>query len=262
MSEGLGSLLFDGGAILAGRSALLDFLVALPMRNDLIKAAIVCGSFVAAWHAARTPRQAVRQRSMLLMALLAALVSLGISTTLSSRFVPPRPYIFEQQVYRLDGQALIAQSKHTLRLPQDGGSRQRLARLAALDIPPNDFGTYPSDHASLFVPLAMGVWLVSRRIGMLAVVWTLLAIFYPKLHLGLHSPRDLACGVLLGMGVLGIVMGVCGLIRPLKRGLRRLSLASERYAALSAGLLFIAMYEICSKFEHLEALLSSAKGFL
>jgi membrane-associated phospholipid phosphatase len=197
-----------------------------------------------------------------MLALAAALLSLAVSVGLSNRFVAPRPYVFRQQVYRLEDQALVTQPRQSIRMSRDGGSRQRLARLEQLDIPPNDFGTFPSDHASLFVPLAMGVWLVSRRVGTLALIWTALFILYPKLHLGLHSIRDLAAGAALGLGALGIVMGLVEPIRPLRRILWRLCLASARWQGAASGLVFVAMYEICSKFEHVEALLASAKRFL
>ena len=262
MTDVLDAWLVDYGTFLAGRSAAWDGLVALPMRNDLVKAAVVCGCFVAAWHAARSPRQVVRQRSMLLLALISSLAALAVSVGLSSKFVAPRPYVFAQRVYRLEEGQLAAQPMRAIRSPRDGGSRERLARLEKLDLPPNDFGSFPSDHASLFVPLAMGVWLASRRIGLLALAWTVLFILYPKLHLGLHGIRDLAAGAALGLGALSIAMGITGLLPPLERWLRRISLASERYRAAASGLLFVAMVEICSKFEHIEALLASAKKFL
>jgi undecaprenyl-diphosphatase len=59
---------------------------------------------------------------------------------------------------------------------------------------------FPSDHAILFVGLATGVFLVSRRIGILSFFYVLLFIMIPRIYLGYHYPTDLLSGALLGSG--------------------------------------------------------------
>lgn len=61
--------------------------------------------------------------------------------------------------------------------------------------------SFPSDHAALFMSLAVGVWLASRRLGAIAIAYTVLFIFIPRLYLGIHWPTDLIVGGLIGAGI-------------------------------------------------------------
>lgn len=62
------------------------------------------------------------------------------------------------------------------------------------------WGCFPSDHGVLFVAIAMGIFFVSRRMGILAMAWVLLAICLPRLYLGQHWPTDMLTGIAMGIG--------------------------------------------------------------
>src|SRR5437016_7327430 len=40
------------------------------------------------------------------------------------------------------------------------------------DVETNDLGSFPSDHAGFFIAISLGIWLASRRLGLIALGWT------------------------------------------------------------------------------------------
>jgi PAP2 superfamily protein len=60
------------------------------------------------------------------------------------------------------------------------------------------WSAFPSDHAALFFALATGVLLISRPLGLLALVHAVVVITLPRLYLGLHYPTDLVAGAAIG----------------------------------------------------------------
>jgi hypothetical protein len=235
----------------AGRSSLLDTLFALPMRNELIKTAPLLACFVVAWFAGSAELKLSRRR-VLLTTLLAALAATGVSRLISESNALPRPYAFAHRVYRLDEGELVEQPPRGLRTPLDNTSVERARRLEAADIPPNDFGSFPSDHASLYFTLALGVAIAWPRCGSVAILWTLLAILLPKLWTGLHSPFDVAGGMLLGSTVLTTMILVQR--RSLAGRSQQLANWTVRYEGLAAALLFILLFEVSATFDHVSEL--------
>ncbi len=61
------------------------------------------------------------------------------------------------------------------------------------------WNSFPSDHATLFVGLGTGIFLLSRRLGALTFLYIALAVLFPRLYLGLHYPTDILAGGLLGL---------------------------------------------------------------
>jgi membrane-associated phospholipid phosphatase len=88
---------------------------------------------------------------------------------------------------------------------------------------PTDYA-FPSDHTTVAVALAAGLWLVNRQLGAIGAVLALLEGF-SRVYLGMHYPHDVLAGIVLSSVV---VLGGWALVR---RPLIRLS---ER---LPAGLL-------------------------
>jgi undecaprenyl-diphosphatase len=71
---------------------------------------------------------------------------------------------------------------------------------AAGDIP-RSWNSFPSDHAILFFCLAAALWMVSRRIGVLALCHALFVVCLPRIYMGYHYPSDIAAGALIGIGM-------------------------------------------------------------
>jgi len=63
------------------------------------------------------------------------------------------------------------------------------------------WSAFPSDHAMLWFSVATGIYLTSRRIGVLALFYTAIVICLPRVYLGLHHPTDILAGAFLGIAV-------------------------------------------------------------
>jgi undecaprenyl-diphosphatase len=85
--------------------------------------------------------------------------------------------------------------------------------------------SFPSDHAAMAGAVAVGLLLVSRRLGLLASACALVMAF-ARVYVGAHFPADVLAGLALGAGVALIVWvllrrPVTGLVARLRR--RRLT---------------------------------------
>ncbi|TAL95368.1 MAG: phosphatase PAP2 family protein [Paraburkholderia sp.] len=63
------------------------------------------------------------------------------------------------------------------------------------------WSAFPSDHAMMWCALAAGVFLASRRLGIVALLYSLVFICLPRVYLGLHHPTDILAGAVLGMAI-------------------------------------------------------------
>lgn len=61
------------------------------------------------------------------------------------------------------------------------------------------WSSFPSDHAVLAFCVATGLWIVSRRLGTVAIVYALMTNL-PRIYAGTHYPTDFLAGALLGSG--------------------------------------------------------------
>jgi len=66
------------------------------------------------------------------------------------------------------------------------------------------WSAFPSDHAALFYALSAGIFLLSYRAGLFALLYSTLMIMLPRLYLGLHHPTNVVGGALLGIIVVWV----------------------------------------------------------
>ncbi len=121
-----------------------------------------------------------------------------------------------------------------------------------------DWNSFPSDHAALFFSLAMGVFMVSRRIGTLLFLYVLFVIALPRIYLGLHYATDIVAGTAIGVGSvwLSTRKGIIDLY-----GDRCMALLNRHPAAFQT-VFFICSVEISVMFTDVRLFMGTVKSFL
>jgi undecaprenyl-diphosphatase len=61
-----------------------------------------------------------------------------------------------------------------------------------------DWSAFPSDHAAMFFALSVGLGWVSRRLGLMAMLYVIFVICFPRVYFGYHFPTDILVGMLIG----------------------------------------------------------------
>ena len=243
--------LFSIGNSIVGHSRIVDTLLALPMTNQFVKAALVGGCFLAAWQSGEDDAATLRRRKILLITLLASGLVIATTKTLSKTVFLPRPFIQSQKAFHLENEQLVESHRLSFRVPLDEQNQKDYQNLLSGDILPNDLGSFPSDHAGFYVTLALGVWLAARRLGWIALAWTFMAILGSRIISGQHSPLDVMAGAGIGAGILLCCQLVLQRLH-LFDWIGRLTL---RYPAWSSVLLFAALFEAANTLGNLRDLL-------
>ena len=238
---------------MAGRSWFFDSLVGLSQENDLVKAGIIGCCFFAAWYSGKTTHETRARRKILLTTLIAAVCVLGTTKALSHTIFLPRPAIESQKIYHLSGDSLVEMKRSNVRIPLDETSQKDHRELLNGDVQTNDLGSFPSDHAGFFLVISLGIWLVSRRIGLVAIGWTVFVILAGKLIQGAHAPIDIVAGGAVAITELSLLRFAAQ--SRLGHILDRLTLWSIKYGALSSAILFAVVFEISSTLIHVRQFL-------
>jgi len=105
----------------------------------------------------------------------------------------------------------------------------------------------PSDHAVLFYALATGIFLVSKKEGILAYLYVSLIICLPRVYLGLHYPTDILLGAAIGV-IITIAFFFIKIWQPVTTKIMQFS---EKYPGLFYSLFFLISFEIGSLFDSL-----------
>jgi undecaprenyl-diphosphatase len=63
----------------------------------------------------------------------------------------------------------------------------------------NNWNSFPSDHSMFFFALSTGLWSINRTAGLVAFLWTIIVIDFPRVYLGIHYPSDVLAGLVMGI---------------------------------------------------------------
>jgi len=208
---------------LARKSIVFDKIVVMFEANSLLKTGLVVGLLCYSWFSIRdretTRRLVIRT---LLAAFLAVVVARVANRALPARLRPIHdPALQLQLVYGLE------------RDSHEGRS------------------SFPSDHAVLLCTVATGLWSISRRYGIVAFAWTLLAVFAVRVYTGLHYPSDILAGAILGIGIMWLVLRDQ---RFTPKIVDRLMAIESRSTALFYTTAFFIMWQVATLFAELRNL--------
>src|SRR5437016_5266190 len=237
----------------AGRSWLFDNVVAFFQDNDLAKAGVIGCCFLAAWYGGKTPNGTTTRRKILIVGLMASVCVIATTKVLSHTIFLPRPEIQSRKIYRLEGDQLVEMKRMPVRVPLDETSQKDHRALLNGDVETNDLGSFPSDHAGFFIAISLGIWLASRRLGLLALGWSVFVILAGKMISGQHTPLDVAAGATVAIAELAIVQYVVR--KRLSSWLDKLTGLTLRYSALSSAIVFLIAFEVSSTMIHIRAFL-------
>jgi undecaprenyl-diphosphatase len=201
----------------AHRSRVFDSLVVLVSGNSLLKGGFVMALYWWAWFRVEEREE---RREYLLFAMIAAafaaLAARGLAAGLPFRQRPAFDTSLHFQIpYNFDPLWLT------------------------------NWSSFPSDHATLFFCLAAGLWFVSKPIGAVAMVHTLLIITFPRVYLGLHFPTDIIAG-----GLLGTAIASTAQISWLRQSATRYPKAwPEKYPAWFYSVMFVCSFETAGLYD-------------
>lgn len=120
-----------------------------------------------------------------------------------------------------------------------------------------DWSSFPSDHAVLFAALAVGFGFVSLRLGVLAFIYMLIVIVFPRMYLGYHYPTD----ILVGLAI-GIVIGYGFNTTRFRRWLAGPIMQWEQHAPSSFYvMMFIVSFQVATMFTSLRTIALGAVHF-
>ncbi|MCP4294605.1 MAG: phosphatase PAP2 family protein [Proteobacteria bacterium] len=110
--------------------------------------------------------------------------------------------------------------------------------------------SFPSDHALLFFTLATGVFLISRKIGLLTFGYVFVVIGFPRIYIGVHYLSDV---------IFGGLIGILSLLLLLRTGVGErlytpINSWRERNPAFFYAFFFFVTYQISTLFEDLRHL--------
>ncbi|MCU0494442.1 MAG: phosphatase PAP2 family protein [Chloroflexaceae bacterium] len=200
-----------------------EFLLGVIVRNHLVKGGVLVTLLWWLWFQRREAIDTVRER--VLLTLMSSLLALFAARLLSA-VLPFRPRPIH-----------AAHLNFTLPygVPPDSLDR---------------WSAFPSDHAILFFALATGIYFISRKLGIVVLIYVALVICFPRVYLGLHYPTDVLAGAAIGIGI------VWGMMRIRVNTVISQAVMAwlQRQPGLFYAGFFLLTYQIGTMFDHVRAI--------
>jgi undecaprenyl-diphosphatase len=117
-----------------------------------------------------------------------------------------------------------------------------------------EWSSFPSDHAGLFIALAVATLLINRRIGLLSLLWVIVVILIPRVYLGFHYPSDILAGALAGV----VFMLLAQYLRVPRGVVVALQHLEDNYRGPSYAFMFVFSFQCATLFDGLREIVRAA----
>ena len=167
---------FDTGIIhflnqFARRSFTWDAFLSIVSGTNLLRGAVMMSVMLWIWF--RISEDKTRDREFVILSLMISPASVLLARTLALALpFRERPL----RVQALHFQLPYGMNPHTLQ----------------------NWSSFPSDHAAISFALATCLLFLSRRLGILGLLYSFFVICFPRVYMGIHYPSDILAGALIG----------------------------------------------------------------
>ncbi len=206
----------------AGRSRGFDSLMEFLVGSYLVKGAIFVSIFWWFWFQSGSPEQVRRSREHVVCTMVGSVFAIAVARLLALSLpfrIRPR---YEPSLH--------------FHSPAETSPGDLM-----------DWSSFPSDHAVMFAALAVGISFISRRAGLLASLYFLVLIAFPRMYLGFHYPTDILAGVAVG-AVVGFIFNARGMCKLASASALTWEHDSPRYFYMA---FFILCFQMATMFESL-----------
>jgi undecaprenyl-diphosphatase len=214
----------------AHRSPAFDGFIFTVEESNLLKGGIALALFWWAWFDETKPDS--DKRSLILFAFLSSSLALLLGRVVSL-LVPFRQRPFENPLYHFHLPYTVTGAVHS-------------------------WNSSPSDHAVLFFCLATCLYMISRSLGIIALLHAIFVISLPRIYVGYHFPTDILAGAALGIAAAFL----CKLPTLHRRVMYPAIQWMEKHPSCFYAFAFFVTFEVGELFESLLELQSFARHAL
>lgn len=258
--SGIDQAVFVAANQIVARSWALDSLMAMALESPVVKAGPLGALFLFAWFRLGGAKPVEVRRRVLAVTLLAMFLIAPTTKIFSEGAMEPRPVVLAQPGYSLRDGQLVESPRLEVRLLQTGELAARAEGLRQGRPTSNDFDAFPSDHAAIYVAMALGIFLACRLAGTLALLWTAFVVLGLRVAVGMHWLSDILVGAAAGAALLLALQLVASRFR--KRLDPALLRWSQRWQGATAAMLFLLLIEAAGPMKTMERLRDLIGGVL